>query len=339
MTAPRVLVAGGAGFIGMHLTKALKQEGFWVRAVDIKRPEWGESEADEFAQSDLRIWQNAADACEGIDWVFQLAADMGGMGFISKYHAEIIRNNTMINVNMIESARAQGIQRYLFSSSACVYPQFMQDSPKAMPLAEEDAYPADPQDAYGWEKLHGEHLCRYYRDAGWLDTKVVRFHNCYGTKGAWRGEWDEDKQDWSGGREKAPAAMCRKVAVAKLKGTRQVEIWGDGTAVRSYMWIDDCVTGIMALMESPYSGPLNIGSSQAISVDGLVDLISYLAGITVEKAHIDGPVGVQWRNSDNTLCHELLGWEPDTPLEYGLLQTYHWIEEQARAGLEDHGVL
>jgi len=242
---------------------------------------------------------------------------MGGMGHISTAHAPIIRDNTMINVNTIEAAREQGVKKYLFSSSACVYPRILQKDDCSRSLKEEDAYPADPAEAYGWEKLHGEHLSHYYRTAKWLDTKIVRFHNVYGPEGSWRG-----------GREKAPAALCRKVAIAKLSGNPVVEIWGDGQQRRSFMYIEDCLEGMMRLMKSDFPGPLNLGRDRVVTIDELVDIIADIAGIKVEKKYIEGPQGVRFRNSDNSLCKEILGWTPGIPLEEGLVPTYQWIKRQ-----------
>lgn len=231
----------------------------------------------------------------------------------------ILRNNTLINVNTLEAASMAGVRRYLFSSSACVYPDYLQTEDVHRPLKESDAYPAAPDSAYGWEKLHAEHLCKAYRDNTKIDVKVVRFHNCYGPMGS-----------WEGGREKAPAAMCRKVALAKLTNDPEVEIWGDGTQMRSYMFIDDCVDGLLRLMRSDVGVPINMGRDRCVTVDELVDVVADIAGIEVVKKHIPGPTGVAWRNSDNTLCKELLGWEPTTPIEEGLYLTYHWIEERVR---------
>lgn len=315
----RICVSGAGGFIGTHLVRRLKADGHWVRGVDLKRPVWSESEADEFLLLDLRWMTSYAEAMNGVDWVFALAADMGGMGFITTHDAEIIRNNTMIDANSIEAARQAGVKRYLFSSSACVYPVYLQGEGAVQPLREFDAYPARPQEAYGWEKLHVEHLCHYYQEAGWLDTRVARFHNVYGKEGS-----------WNDGREKAPAALCRKVAVAALTGDPAVEVWGDGGQVRSYMHVDDCVEGLLRLMESDYPHPLNIGRDRQITVDGLVDIIAGIAGVDVEKVHVPGPEGVRWRNSDNALCREVLGWEPGIPLEEGLIPTYDWIFAQVQ---------
>ena len=316
----RICVTGAGGFLGHHLVARLKEGGHWVRGVDIKRPQWSESEADDFQLADLRDFGNARAACYGMDQVYALAATMGGMGFISHAHAEIIRDNTAINMNAIEAARQVGVGRYLFASSACVYPKYLQTERNHHALQEGDVYPAQPQEMYGWEKLHAEHVCQAYREAGWLDTRVVRFHNVYGPAGS-----------WNDGKEKAPAAMCRKVAEAALKdeGGRQIEIWGDGQQVRSYMWVGDCLTGLLKLMESDYPHPLNLGRDRCVTVDKLADIVAGIAGFEVEKVHIAGPEGVRWRNSDNRKCQDVLGWTPTTPLESGLVPTYHWIEEQA----------
>lgn len=315
----KILVTGAGGFVGSHLTRYLKQQGYWVCGTDLKRPEWSESAADRFWIDDLRHSWDAKTVTQGMDWVFHLAATMGGIGFLESAHAEMISDNTRIDMNMIQAARENGVERLLFSSSACIYPCYLQEVEKAPLLKESDAYPADPQGAYGWSKLHTEHLCKYYREAGWVDTRIVRFHNCFGSAGSWRG-----------GREKAPAALCRKIAVAKLSGNPEVEIWGDGTQVRSYMYIDDCVEGLLKLMKSDFPGPVNFGRDRAVTVDELADIIAEIAGIEIVKKHIEGPTGVHARNSDNALCREKLGWEPSISLEEGLEKTYHWIEDQVR---------
>jgi nucleoside-diphosphate-sugar epimerase len=312
----RVCVTGAGGFIGHHLVTFLKQNGYWVRGVDLKYPEYTDVDADEFEILDLRRWDAALQAVRGVDEVYALAADMGGMGYISTHHAEILHNNALINLNTIEAARIHGVNRYLYSSSACIYPEFLQTEADVVPLKESDAYPAQPQDAYGWEKLFTELLCRYYADEYAMQTRIVRFHNIYGPFGT-----------YDGGREKAPAAMCRKVALADDGGT--IEIWGDGEQTRSFCYIDDCVEGIYRIMQSDYPQPLNLGTDEMVSIKQLVDLVVETAGKQdVSLRHVAGPQGVRGRNSDNSLLREVLGWEPSTSLRDGLDLTYRWIEKR-----------
>lgn len=315
-----VLVTGAGGFIGSHLVTFLKEKGYWVRGVDIKLPEFAESDADEFLLLDLRRWENCLTSTEGIDEVYALAADMGGMGFISSHHAQILYNNSLINLHTLEAARENGVRRYLYTSSACIYPEHLQESVDVVPLKEEDAYPAFPQDAYGWEKLVSERLCMHYREDYGIETRTVRFHNIFGEKGT-----------WTGGREKAPAAMCRKIALAKLTGEPAIDIWGDGEQTRSFCYITDCVEGIYRLMKSDFHEPLNLGQDRMVSINELADMVAAIAGYPIDKKHIDGPQGVRGRNSDNTKLREVLGWEPEISLEEGLAVTYKWIEEQVVA--------
>jgi nucleoside-diphosphate-sugar epimerase len=314
----RVLVTGAGGFIGHHLVTYLKERGYWVRGVDLKYPEFRDVDADEFEILDLRERENALAAVRDVQQVYALAADMGGMGFISKNHATILHNNALINLHTIEAARRHGIERYLYSSSACIYPEHLQTDTAVTPLREEDAYPADPQDAYGWEKLISERLCQYYADEHGLATRVVRFHNIYGPYGT-----------YEGGREKAPAALCRKVAEAEPGGS--VEIWGDGRQTRSFCYVDDCVEGLYRLMQSDYSDPINLGTDRMVTIDELARIIIDISGKEdLSLVHVVGPQGVRGRNSDNTRLREVLGWEPRVDLEEGLVPTYRWIEQLVR---------
>lgn len=318
----RVLVTGAGGFIGHHLVTRLKREGAWVRSVDLKEPGFSRTDADEFEIRDLRRWPECLEATRGIDEVYALAADMGGMGFISSHHAEILHNNLLISTHTLDAARSNGVRRYLYTSSACVYPEYRQTEVDVVPLREEDAYPAQPQDAYGWEKLVTERLCLHYGQESGLETRIVRFHNIFGPLGT-----------WEGGREKSPAALCRKVALAKLTGASEIEIWGDGEQTRSFCYIDDCVEGIRRLMDSDYREPLNLGQDRLISINGLAALVQNAAGIRVTLRHVEGPQGVRGRNSDNTRLRQVLGWEPTVSLEEGIGRTYEWIEGRVRWSL------
>lgn len=316
----KVLVTGAGGFIGHHLVKYLKNKGYWVRGVDIKYPEFEETLADEFLKLDLRQYENCLKAIKGIQHVYNLAANMGGIGFIETVHAEVVHDNLLINTHMLEAARVNKIERFFFSSSACIYPRYKQKDPKNLGLKEDDAYPADCDNEYGWEKLITERQCwNHYRDYG-LETRVARFHNVYGPLGTWQG-----------GREKSPAAICRKIALAKDGGT--IEVWGDGKQTRSYTFIDDCCEGIYKLMMSDWRNPINIGSDRLVSINELIDIVAKIAGKKIYKKYdLSKPQGVRGRNSDNTLIKKVLNWFPSTPLEVGLKKTYRWIEQQIKEG-------
>jgi GDP-D-mannose 3',5'-epimerase len=322
MGKSRILVTGAGGFIGHHLVKRLKAEGNWVRGADIKLPEYERSAADEFEVLDLRKYENCLLATRGgVDQVYNLAADMGGIGYITAYLADISRNNILINVHMLEASRQNAIKRFLFSSSACVYAQNKQKSADVTPLREEDAYPAEPEPGYGWEKLFAEEMCNYYRHDYGFQTYSVRFHNVYGPLGT-----------YEGGKEKAPAAISRKVALAHDGG--EIEIWGDGEQTRSFMYVDDCVEGLIRLMASNHHDALNLGTDRLVTINELVDLVSGIADKRLTKRHDPTkPQGVRGRNSDNTRLNQVLGWQPSIALEQGLDVTYKWIEgELHKAG-------
>jgi nucleoside-diphosphate-sugar epimerase len=317
----RVLVTGAGGFIGHHLTKYLVERGYWVRGVDIKEPEYEATAAHDFALLDLTRMENCIAATQGIGQVYGLAANMGGIGFIESHKAEIVRDNTLINLQTIEAARQNGVQRYLYTSSACIYPGYKQKETDITPLKEEDAYPAEAEDGYGWEKLYMERVCRHYTEDFGVDTRVVRFHNIFGPLGT-----------YDGGREKSPAAICRKIALAN--DVDEIEVWGDGLQTRSYCYIDDCVEGIYRLMQSDHRDPINLGQDRMISINELVDIVAHIAGKQISKRYDPTkPQGVRGRNSDNTRLREVLNWEPQVSLENGLAITYEWIAGELKKNL------
>jgi nucleoside-diphosphate-sugar epimerase len=319
-----VVVAGGGGFIGGHLVADLRRSGHTrIRAVDVKPlDEWFQRFPEvDTRELDLRGKEACEEAVAGAQHVFNLAADMGGMGFIEANKA-LCMLSVLINTHLLMASRDAGVERFFFASSACVYAEEHQLSPEVTPLREPDAYPAMPEDGYGWEKLFSERMCRHFAEDFGLITRAGRYHNVYGPHGT-----------WDGGREKAPAAICRKVIAAKLSGRHEIEIWGDGEQTRSFTFIDDCLHGTRLLMGSEVAEPLNIGSSQLVTINGLVDIVEEIAGIELERRYdLSAPQGVRGRNSDNTLIRERLGWEPTTPLEEGLEKTYRWIYDQMAGG-------
>jgi GDP-D-mannose 3', 5'-epimerase len=316
----KVAVCGAGGFIGGHLVQSLLDGGAdVVRAVDIKPiDDWYQTSRNvENLSLDLKDKESAYIAAKGVEAIFQLAADMGGMGFIENNKA-LCMLSVLTNTHMLMAARDSGVERFFYSSSACVYNADKQKTPEVLPLKEEDAYPALPEDGYGWEKLFGERMCRHFEEDFGLQCRVARYHNVYGPLGT-----------WTGGREKAPAAICRKVIEAKASGRHEIEIWGDGKQTRSFMYIDDCTYGTRAIMESDIQEPINLGSSELVTIDQLVDIAEEIAGVKLQrKYNLDAPKGVNGRNSDNTKIVEYLGWEPSIRLRDGLARTYEWIENQ-----------
>ena len=316
----RALVNGAGGFIGGHLVKRLKDEGHWVRAVDIKQHEYSTLPADEFILGDLRDPAVVRGVVDGIEDVYQLAADMGGAGYIftGEHDAAVMHNSATINLNTLEFGVKAGVKRLFYSSSACIYPEHNQRDPRNPKCSEDSAYPAAPDSEYGWEKLFSERLYFSYARNHGVQVRVARFHNIFGPKGT-----------WCGGREKAPAAMCRKVAEAPAGG--EIEIWGDGKQTRSFLYVDECLEAVRRLMESDFSGPVNIGSEEMVTINQLAEMAMSIAGKPLAIRHIDGPLGVRGRNSDNHLIRERLGWEPSRPLREGMEKTYAWIAQQVEA--------
>jgi len=315
-----IVVTGGGGFIGGHLVVRLKADGFRnIRSVDIKPLDewWQQHNGVENLSLDLRRLDHCQKALKKASYVFNLAADMGGMGFI-EHNRALCMLSVLINTHLLQVAKDQGIKRFFYASSACVYAADKQKTNIIPPLKEEDAYPAMPEDGYGWEKLFSERMCRHFREDFNLSTRIARFHNVYGPIGT-----------FAGGREKAPAAVCRKVAEAKIFGSKDIEIWGDGEQTRSFMFVDDCVEGCLRIMQSDFVDPINLGSSESVSINQLVSLVEDIAGIKLQRRHkLDAPKGVNGRNSDNTLILKHFGWEPSTKLRKGLEQTYRWIYDQ-----------
>lgn len=318
----RILVNGAGGFIGGHLVKRLKAEGHWVRGVDVKQHEFSRSAADEFVVGDLRNAGLVAKAVRGIDEVYQLAADMGGAGYIftGEHDADVMHNSASINLNTLHFGVQAGVKSFFYSSSACIYPEYNQMDPQNPKCSEDSAYPAAPDSEYGWEKLFSERLYfSYMRNYG-VKVRVARFHNIFGPEGT-----------WTGGKEKAPAALCRKIAMAEDGG--EIEIWGDGLQTRSFLYIDECLEGVLRLMSSDFPGPVNIGSEEMVTINQLAGMIMQIAEKDIKLKHIPGPLGVRGRNSDNHLIAAKLGWKPTRPLSEGLEKTYRWIEEQVALSL------
>jgi len=314
------LVCGAGGFIGAHLVKRLKKEGYWVRGVDLKYPPYAPTQADDFVIGDLReqdVVRRVVD--RGFDEVYQLAADMGGAGFVftGDNDADIMHNSALINLNVVEACYKRNVKKVFYSSSACIYPKYNQEDPDNPKTAEDSAYPAHPDSEYGWEKLFSERLYLAFHKNYGLDVRIARFHNIFGPEGS-----------WNDGREKAPAAICRKVAMAE--DGSEIEIWGDGKQTRSFLYIDESLEGVRRLMDSDFIGPVNIGSEEMVTINQLAEMIMDIAGKKLTINHIPGPLGVRGRNSDNKLIKEKLGWEPNYPLKKGLEKTYKWIEEQVR---------
>ena len=312
-----VVVCGAGGFIGGHLVKCLKQEGFWVRGVDLKEHEYARSMADEFLLCDLRDPEAARRAVEGVQEVYQLAADMGGAGYIftGEHDAAVMHNSATINLNILEHGRLAGVKKFFYSSSACIYPEYNQLDPANPICSEDSAYPAAPDSEYGWEKLFSERLYLAYARNYGLTVRIARFHNIFGPAGT-----------WDGGKEKAPAAISRKVAEAQDGG--EIEIWGDGEQTRSFLYIDECLEGVRRLMNSDFTGPVNIGSEEMVTINQLAAHVIAISGKSLGVRHVDGPLGVRGRNSDNRLVWQKLNWKPSLPLRIGLEKTYHWIERQ-----------